>query len=232
MARSLIHFQLTEEQSPPGYPDARAVTTPEARSLSEWYLIRRVLKVSESNLRALLQMPNAPQLSSVERTVAEALFRDAIIQLIGCFGEDKNHKLEKKSVYSSHPGGLTSINYLQDLRDSFLAHNFGPQRQSFIFVNPSAYGTDEWCAHFDVVFSLPAHEGLPPYLTVVEIALQATEALIHRLNQIVLGQLEKLGPAGVAALPPLKVRTPSMGEVRMSRRGFREGTKPRNAKGR
>jgi len=61
--------------------------------------------------------------------VADSLFRDAIVQFVGCFDRGAEHPVDEKVVFSQVERGAEYIAWLKDIRDSYAAHRFGTLRQ-------------------------------------------------------------------------------------------------------
>ncbi|MDP2008794.1 MAG: hypothetical protein Q8K11_01330 [Phenylobacterium sp.] len=220
-------------QAIPRYADGRELATPEALELAEWELISYDLDICLRNFSLLVERYDLPIRSEEDRAIFEALYRDAVVQLMGCF-TNKDAKLSKDEVGAGLKGGKESIAYLQDLRDTFAAHNFGPQRQCYILALPEAKPGQIGFTPLRVVFSLPVPEVMPDYVKLVEVAKRIVKRKTDVLRDAVLRQVLVMGLEGINALPPYDLVMPENDELRMSRKGFRAvraGLRPRGRGG-
>jgi hypothetical protein len=65
------------------------------------------------------------------RVVRTSLFRDAIVQFVGCFDKsDKQYRLVREDVFPRTGSAEEYFQWLLALRDTFAAHRFGPLRQA------------------------------------------------------------------------------------------------------
>ncbi len=209
----------------PGLPEVlitgRVLETSDALELAEWYIILGQLETSIRNIVLLQERYSRLPMGGKDHSTAEALYRDAVIQFVGCFGEEKKFKLSKQELYEKVPGGSEAIAYLQDLRDTFAAHNFGPQRQCFVTADIGPSGKLR-LRHTRLTYSLPLSTVYEDYIRIFEIARSATKSKVEVLQRRLLDHLHSIGPEGINLLQPAEVRTPGPTEMRMSRRGFRE----------
>ena len=202
----------------------RVFSSAEAVSLAEAYLMEADLQKSLKNM--LLVIGKYPLIagSDDERAIAEALFRDAVVLFIGCFGQGL-HELSKETVFAPVRDGLKDFAYLKDMRDTYAAHRFGPARQTFVVVRKTG---NEWgFVPMNLLYSVPNVNLLPKFADLVRAAIAAAAAKVAALTPVVQKQLFDIGPDGIERLAPLAARTPDLHELRMSRSAFREGRKVR-----
>lgn len=210
---------------PAEYAGGRELTTDEAIALGEWHLILHDLQTAERNVQLLQKVYTGPNMGPETHTIAEALFRDAIIQFMACFGDPKKYLLTVEEVYAGRSGALTDMQYLRDLRDTFAAHNFGPMRQAYIIVTP---GEDASALRpLRLVYSLPIPATLPAYAALIRSAQKAAADKILAVHAVVVEQLIALGLDGIAVLPLVSLRTAQPDEMRQSRKAFRKGSPQR-----
>lgn len=63
--------------------------------------------------------------------ISMSLFRDAIILFTGCFSTSDKTKLRPEAVYGHLTDWEKLFRYFHDMRDAFVAHNFGAARQHY-----------------------------------------------------------------------------------------------------
>src|SRR5258708_37349163 len=85
-------------------------------------------------------------------TISSSLFRDGIILYCACFSTRDPNKLNPKTVYGHMEGWEGYCRKLLDIRDAFVAHNFGPQRQHNIVVIALEVGGQLVPAAYNQVF--------------------------------------------------------------------------------
>lgn len=212
--------------SPPDGPGGGEIATPEALELAEYILIAGDLDASLIGIRAVRTSIGA--IASKEAlAICEAIFRDAIVQFVGCFDIPKQPCLSSEAVFGANATTAESFRFMKDLRDTYAAHRFGPQRQCFIIVREREDGSGHEVGNYRVSFSMPHDDVLPEYERMVRIAQRAIQKKIAAASSIVEQQVRDLGAEGVAKLPPVRVKVPEHHELRMSRRSFRAGGSPR-----
>ncbi len=216
----MVH-RLADGDTPSDVPPGGELTTPEAIELGEYRLILSDLRAS---LWALGFIQKGWDGISLPTEVHEALFRDAVVQFVACFDTPGQASLSSEAVFGADADDERNFRYIRGMRDSYAAHRFGPQRQSFILISliEQGFGIGE----YKVTFSMPALESLPKYEHVVGLAIAAAEAREAELLREVSAQVTALGPEGIAKLSPPKVRSPKPEEHRMSRKTFRAGGPP------
>jgi hypothetical protein len=127
-------------------PTFHELDTPLAREFAE-LLIRQMDIYSSINTMKLwyekyaseTQSSDSSKWDSEPTIIMVSLFRDALIQFIGCFGKDRRVSLNAEEVYGQDPNGLSSFQWHKDMRDAYAAHNFGAQRQCSVgvFIDPT-----------------------------------------------------------------------------------------------
>lgn len=211
---------------PPEYAGGRELATRDALELGEWNLILHDLETALGNIEVLMTVYNGPDMPKRDHVIAEALYRDAVVQFVGCFDDDpRKCKLSKGEVYRDVPNGLDAMKYLQDLRDTFAAHNFGPMRQCYLIVMPGELASA--FRPLRLTYSLPIPDLLPEYATLIRAAMKAATDKILALHEKVVAHLGELGAAGIGKLPLVSIRTAQPHEMRQSRASFRSGSPPR-----
>jgi hypothetical protein len=106
----------------------RELNSPLARELAEIELLSHDVETAFYEIELWRSNPPRASMTREERAVSISLFRDAIVQFIGCFDKTAEFSLRKEDIYKE-PDELEFFQWLQDLRDAFAAHKFGPYRQ-------------------------------------------------------------------------------------------------------
>src|SRR5262245_48763117 len=123
-------------------PKLRALNTATETELAETLLLLQDTRQSYMAMKLWFQK-YAPKVGSKpspeECCVADALFRDSIIQFIGNFDRGAEHPLDERVVFAHVQGGAEYILWLKDIRDSYAAHKFGTLRQCVagVLVDPA-----------------------------------------------------------------------------------------------
>jgi hypothetical protein len=111
----------------------KALNTPLAKEYAENLLLqadmRRSLDAMECWER---RFAGASDLE--DRLIGASLFRDAIVQFVGCFDKSAQFPLSAEAIYGADPSGLASFQWFKDTRDAYAGHKFGAQRQCVVGV--------------------------------------------------------------------------------------------------
>jgi hypothetical protein len=206
---------------------------PDALELGELRLIEEDLKSAIGSLSTLhAQYPddfNAP----VDSPFCSALHRDAVIQFVACFGH--KHGLDASDVYAGQTGALEYMQWLRDVRDTFIGHTFGPMRQYSIAAAPGNKVRPNELYHAIMIFSTPQFRAdIAQLATFMEIARRAVAAKVADAQKKVNAKLKAMSPAEVRALPLSKMAAPAPDQLRMTRKQFRAaspGTPPPSRRG-
>ncbi len=158
-------------------------------------------------------------------TISSSLFRDGIILYCACFSTRDPNKLKPKTVYGHMEGWEGYCRKLLDIRDAFVAHNFGPQRQHNIVVIALEVGGQLLPAGYNQVFmrfvGWVADEG-KQLLHYVEVAREHIKKSIEEAEKLVLDAVAALTAEELAALPDAELSMPNVADYRISRSKFRE----------
>lgn len=201
------------------------LTGPTAALLCELLLVESDLNFSLSAM-ALWEETYAEKRDDPDgKTVALALFRDAIIQFVGCFGDEDKGKLSREAVYGQSPDDLATFDWMKDLRDSFCAHSHGSFRRCEVFalletVQPglaSFAGVGHWRAIWDGPnHAQPLLELMTPAMDPLQDRIRATRAQLEN-------EFLAMGPKELSSLRKSKVVLAKPDEVRLTRKQMRGG---------
>jgi hypothetical protein len=107
----------------------------EAKELAELLLLQHDVQASIAAMEIWGAKYAEKELSGEDTIIAAALFRDAIVQFMGCFDTSAQFKLRQDVVYAGVDGGPEYFQWLKDIRDAYAAHKFGRLRQAVVGAN-------------------------------------------------------------------------------------------------
>ena len=194
----------------------RKIQTKEANELAEFLLFRGELANSMRALQ-IYERLRFGRSTEEDSFVAASLFRDAIVQFTGCFGKTEP-KLQSATVYAQFPGASDFFRWVQDLRDAYAAHNFGPMRQSVVGMAKQGDGYAR--GEFVSVYGGPDQSGIHQLKRFVQIAQNTVDRRISVLDAIVSDQVKAMTPDQYDELPIAEFVAAGPGEVRMTRERF------------
>lgn len=209
------------------YPEHhKFLITPEADALAELYLIRGDLRQAQRTLS--LYFEKYAYAEGIDQgdfaTISSSLFRDGILLFCACFSTSDPNKLNPKSTFGHLEDWEAYCQRLLDIRDSFVAHNFGPARQHHIVVIALEADGELVPAGFVEVFmrfaGWIAAEG-NQLLQYVEVALEHVAARIEDAEQPVYETVAAITADELAALPDAELTIPDNRDLRSSRAAFR-----------
>ena len=196
----------------------KALGSPDAIALAEIELLKHDLIESLQIAKILHTQYMGRDLNEEERLVATSLYRSSIMLWVSCFEKPRRGDLDASAVY--YGDDLTFFRSVIDVRDSFIAHRFGPQRQSATMavikdgiVRGIQQGTTK--------YSSCGPDELSNMMRLIGAGIEAAEAKAKPLGIAVLLELRKMSPAEVAALDDFEITPPDGTQTRMSRKEFR-----------
>ena len=115
----------------------KLLSTPEAEYLAELYLIQGDLNTAYATLNLYFEKYAARDRPREGRAaiISPSLLRDGILLFCSCFDKTAKVRLDFDDVYGHL--GQDKVDYahkLLNMRRSFVAHNYGPQRQHSVVV--------------------------------------------------------------------------------------------------
>jgi len=118
---------------------------------------------------------------TIKETVKlSCIYRDAIIRLTACFGKGK-HQLHHEEVFLNHPDAMSYFKEQVDIRNSFIAHNHGPQRQCKIGV---AINEDGSIGRLHYLRNVLYHGSREEFQSLLEILDMAGVAINERISRL------------------------------------------------
>jgi len=216
-------------QEPNLYPEVyKLLSTPEAEHLAELYLIQGDLNAAYDTLDlyftkyAVTDMPKEGRAA----IISPSLFRDGILLFCSCFSTKDGSKLHPEAVYAHL--GKDRLEYAQkllDVRDAFVAHNFGPQRQhSIVIVCPEIdgklvpYGFTQYFIRFAGWVASERKQ----LLSFIDVAREHLKGRIESAEIPVLQQVMALTLEELEALPEAEVAIPDAKDYKSSRSRFQK----------
>jgi hypothetical protein len=211
------------------YPEhLKLLSTPEANHLAELYLLQADLDKAHATLSLYFEKFAFfdGMREGAFATISASLFRDGIMLYCACFATDNDaDKLDPHVIYDDVEGGWTYCEKLLAIRDTFVAHNFGPMRQHNIVVIVLEIGGELIPAAFSQVHfrfaGWIAEEGkrLLPH---IDLAREHLKGRIEEAEKLVQDTLTTISSDELAALPEADgFRAPEDRDIRTSRARFR-----------
>jgi hypothetical protein len=111
----------------------KALDTPAAKEYAENILLVMDMRESIAAMECW-ERRFAESTDPEDALIALSLFRDAIVQFVGCFDKTAKFPLDAKTIYGDSEGGVESLQWFKDIRDAYAAHKFGAQRQCSVGV--------------------------------------------------------------------------------------------------
>jgi hypothetical protein len=199
----------------------KELATPEAKELAEMLLLRQDLASSFQAMQLWHKRYWQKENGTPEDTlIATCLFRDAILQFIGCFDSTAQYKLSVQDVYKSTQGATEYFKWLKDIRDAYIAHKFGPHRQCIVGVFSDSNGTVIGNGHFVSVYLGP-QEGARDLIEFIAIAGRYLNSRIEDLQAQVLAAAKAMSKEDLNALPIARAYGVGPNETRMTREKFK-----------
>ena len=205
----------------------KQVTDHGAAELAELYLLQGDLDASYDAMRLYFEKYTGEEMGEEDIVISTSLFRDAIVQYAGCFSRSKKEKAKPtpEAVYGHLTGWEGYFQAIHDLRDAFVAHNFGPQRQHHVVA---ILQTESSELRFDALGQTFARFGgwgveeKDNILSFIDIARQHMSNRIRLAEIVIAEMLNRMTSEQLAALPQATLAIPRSEDFRLSRSRYRE----------
>lgn len=204
----------------------KRLATSEAEHLAELYLIKGDLNAAYDTLDLYFAefAVTAVSKEGSAALIAASLFRDGILLFCSCFSTKDNRKLDPATVYGElEDGSVEYARKLLDLRDAFVAHNFGPQRQhQIVIICKEMNGTLQrvgFTQHF-VRFAGWVIDERDKLLPFIDEARKHMDIRIATAELAVMEQVMSITDEALVALPEPEVVIPDAEDYRISRSRF------------
>ena len=201
---------------------ARSLTTPDARTYSEWVLLVMDLQYSlrRAELWSNMTKSGAGDADNFEE-IRASLFRDAVVSLVACFDNTLCVHLDPTSVYGETPGGPEYFRWLETLRHTWIGHRGGSLRQcvAAVVIDESTgdlQGTSLLCRMY---LGPPAEAG-EDLVRMMQIALVHAQRELQRHTSVVEDYARGMTNRERLRLPVAQLVAPGPEEIRIGRRKF------------
>lgn len=208
---------MTDDQLP-----LKQLDTSTANELAETILLQKDMQSSLEAMKLLFKRYSNAQ-SGKKIIIAQSLFRDAVVQFVGCFDETAKYALSVDDVYEKTDGGVEYFLWIKDIRDAFAAHKFGPLRQCVVGVLVDASGTKVLGpGELFHIYMGPQKDHGPALLKFMEIAADYLNEKVKNLKAQMLEETQNMPPEEIAALPIASLHGVGPSEIRKSRPKFQK----------
>lgn len=207
---------MTEESN-----SLRKVDSPTATELGETLLLLHDTRQSFEAMK-LWFSKYAPvageQRASEDDLIADALFRDAIVQFVGNFDRTAEHPLDQRIVFAQIEDGSEYIEWLKDIWDSYAAHKFGALRQCVPGVAVNADGAAVGVGHLTQLACPFGKEQEDQMLQCMSVVGRYLDAKVNDLEAKLLAEAKAMQPDELLRLPDARTYATRSNEIRMSRK--------------
>jgi hypothetical protein len=115
--------------------DPRTIDHPVTEALGEALLLQKDIQTSIDAINIWHDYyAEKPDRTSIDKIIELSLFRDAVVQFIGCFDKSNKYRLDETEIYGADPNGLPYFQWMNNIRNAYAAHKHGAQRQALIGV--------------------------------------------------------------------------------------------------
>ena len=193
----------------------RKLDTPLATELAENILLLGDIQSSLAAMKLCHEKYAERDSSTEEGIIGKSLFRDAVVQFVGCFDKTAKFPLSVQEVYSD-PKWSGLFQWFQDMRDAYAAHKFGAQRQCIVgvlFDSKQGVGF----GYLRATYKGQLKSDGPNLISFMEVAQVFLGTKIAQLEQRLIEVVRILTPDQINALEIAKAHTLAQDEVRLSR---------------
>jgi hypothetical protein len=188
----------------------------ETKELSELLLLQHDVQTSMEAMRLWTAKQGAE--SPDDLIIAGALFRDAIVQFMGCFDSSAPFKLSSDTIYSNVDGANEYFQWLKDLRDAYAAHKFGRARQAITGIIQSPDGSPG-VGQMTMIYQGPQEAKAGTEIAAfMSICLKHINSRIETLRAAITTIATKMSAAEIAALPTARLYGVDPDQLRKGRR--------------
>lgn len=207
--------------SDPQWVAARTVNSPTARLYSEWALLVHDLEYALSKARLWKEIATTESRGESPSGVSVSLFRDAVISFVSCFDKQLPVRLDCSAALGSLDGALEYFSWLQDMRNTWVAHRSGPHRLCVAaIVIDELTGDVQGLGHLSHMYLGPKPEAADDLVGVMEAALHYARGEQRTHERHLRSDLEKLNKHERLNLPHANTTIPGPTDIRGGRRKF------------
>jgi hypothetical protein len=154
--------------------------------------------------------------------IGACLFRDSIVQFVGCFSDTERYKLRRKAIYTNHAGADDFFKWLQSLRDCYAAHSFGAWRQAVVGILVDGTTSKVLGIGWAVgKFAGTEQSGGPGFVQFMSLAKKHVDAIVLKLSEKLDADRGRLSAEEIAKLKPATLRSLRPDQARLSRSQFK-----------
>lgn len=188
--------------------------------IAECMLLLQDLQSSMDAIRIWHARYAGEESSSEDRIIGMSLFRDAVVQFVGCFDKSAKFSLKPEDVYRKENGGRNYFQWLQDIRDAYAAHKFGALRQMVVGVLVDPDKGVIGVGNIGGIYTGPIKTAGPEMLAFMSVAKKYLEAKIQSLTEKLLQSTQSMSLEQLNSLGTAKTYGVDPQEVRLSRPAF------------
>jgi hypothetical protein len=193
----------------------KALNTAVAKEYAENLILQDDMRTSLETMK-LWHEKYASATEPEDRTIAASLFRDAIVQFVGCFDKSSQFPLLAEAIYGHDPYGMSSFQWFKDVRDAYAGHKFGAWRQCVVGVIERDDG-QRGVGHILAIFRGQQKEDGDQLRGFMQTAATYLDAQVDRLREALKKSVEAMKPDEIASLNDASARTLKMPEARFTR---------------
>ena len=199
----------------------RSLNTPDARSYTEWLLLVNDVEYALRRATLWRDMAQSDKGDAGDIELRVSLLRDAVVSLVACFDDTSPVYLDPARVYGETPGGAEYLQWLKNLRHTWIGHRGGPQRQCVVtVVIDESTGDFRGIGHLSQVWLGPKAEAGDDLVRMMEIALTHARRELERCASVVKDYVERMTSRERLQLPVAKTIAPGHRDTHMGRRKF------------
>lgn len=192
----------------------RALNTAVAEEYAENLILQQDMRASSETMK-LWHEKYASATGPEDWIIAKSLFRDAIVQFVGCFDKTARYPLSAETIYGHDPNGMSSFQWFKDVRDAHAGHKFGAWRQCVVGV--IEHDGQRGVGHILAAFRGQQKEDGDALRGFMQTAAAYLDANVDRLREAVKKSVEAMKPDELASLNDASARTLTMPEARFTR---------------
>jgi hypothetical protein len=187
-------------------------------ALAKEYAENLILQQDMQNSLETMRLWHDKYVSATEpeaRIIAKSLFRDAIIQFVGCFDKTAQFPLSAEAVYGKDANGMISFQWFKDVRDAYAGHKFGAWRQCIVGI--IEHEGQRGIGHLLATFRGQQKEDGDQLRGFMQTAANYLDSNVERLREALMKFVGSMNTEEVASLKEATARTLKMPEARFTR---------------
>ena len=200
---------------------ARTLNSHAARLYSEWTLLVQDLEYALKRAHLWKKLVTAESEGDTGAQVSVSVFRDAVISFVSCFDRQQPAYLDPAVVFGQLDGATEYYAWLEDMRNTWVAHRSGPYRQCVAaIVIDEETGNFHGLGHLAHLYIGPKPDAADDLIKVMETALNFSRGEQKRHENNLRNEVAKMNPLKRISLPLARTVIPGSPDIRMGRRKF------------